>query len=104
MHTKFELVDKEIFINASACACKNPQKECLRVIIESKSSKCLNLRRHVAQDEGPKGLTTWDLSLLKIPRHPGFHLLESLTKTKWLCIKFPGEKGIKFSMYSTTWH
>lgn len=84
-------VNRDVYINDRACACRDSSKACCRVVLES--TKKLDFKRLSARHEAVEGLTTWDLARFRLPRHPGFADLESPTNLKYISLKFPTVQG-----------
>lgn len=85
-------VNADIYVNASACGCRNPKLQCERVIIESRG-KNFTVRMLISDEEGDPGLGKWDLSTFRMPRSEKFQKAARNEKVKTLELKFSDPDG-----------
>ena len=70
-------------------------RKCKKVILESKGNKGnFTIRKLVADEEGVRGLESWDLSVFRFPRPEKWKNTTVNEKVKTLELEFPGEKGV----------
>ena len=86
------LVDMNIFVNSTACNCRNPKLLCDRVILESKDRN-FTVRALSADREGDQGLGSWDLSTFRLPRSDKFEKAVRNENVKTLELKFTDFRG-----------
>lgn len=79
-------LDVNVFVNRQACRCNHSPQSCKRVVLESRTK--LVVRRSSAQEKLERGLTSWNLALFRLPRHPRYREIEILPRIKYMCFDF----------------
>ena len=85
-------MDTSIHVEPKACGCRNPARECNRVILESKGN--FTIRFLIADQEGDRGLESWDLSVFRFPRPEKWKNTTVNEKVKTLELQFTDEEGM----------
>ena len=85
-------MDANVYINRSACGCRNPGLRCDRVVLESKKTD-FTVRTLSAEKKGDQGLDSWDLSAFRLPRTEKFLKAAKNEKVKTLELKFADVNG-----------
>ena len=85
-------VDASIHVEPKSCGCRNPTRHCNRVILESK--RYFTIRMLIADQEGDRGLESWDLSVFRFPRPEKWKNTTVNEKVKTLELQFTGEDGM----------
>lgn len=67
-------------------------RKCKKVILESKGN--FTIRKLIADEEGVRGLESWDLSVFSFPRPEKWKNTTVNEKVKTLELEFTGEKGV----------
>ncbi|MCJ1313554.1 hypothetical protein MMC25_007233 [Agyrium rufum] len=85
-------LDEHMKINHGSCSCRHSRGTCREIVIECKppNRTKFQMRRHSASKDsaGNDLLSTWNLALLGLPRHPDFKAIEVLGDVVWFSIVF----------------
>ena len=85
-------VDASIHVEPSSCGCRNPHRQCNKVVLESK--RHFAIRIFSADEKGDRGLESWDLSIFRSPRSEKWKSTIVNEEVSTLELQFVGENGM----------